>query len=373
MKILIIHPAHMDYRKDLFENLNSTYSTVFLFTKQGRGQKNVFEEQEALPSNWDYRILKTNLVFLGKDLGMYFQLAWEILHTDADVIITSTSWHVCWFLCKIKNSKFILMSEFWYWRDSSFYRRFVNMLTRTIAKRSDAIFSMGTKSCKSYFSMGVNPNKLFMYPQCAIDYSNNSVHDLEFTLNFNGKIKFLFIGRLVDSKGVNILIKAFSILEQKCGDSILIIGGEGPEKSKLEALSKDLGIKNIIFIGRIEKKYIASYYSLCDVFVLPSIFINESYEPWGLVVNEAMAFSKPVITTFAVGSGYDMVKDGQNGYIVKEGSVDELYEAMRKISSNKQNLIRMGKKSRTIFEEKNNYELFFQKLNECIKFSVKSK
>ncbi|ETA69098.1 glycosyltransferase [Methanolobus tindarius DSM 2278] len=372
MKLTLIHPAHMDYRKDLFEKLNQEYDVTFVFTKQGRGQKNVFEEQERIPENWNYSVIKTNTIFLGKDVGMYIQLIQELFNDKSDIIITSTSWHLCWLISKIKNKKFILMTEFWHWNNSSFYRKIINLSIRMIAKRSDAIFAMGTKSYSAYSSMDVSSDKLFVHPQCAVDYSNNPVKNLKFDIELDNKIIFLFIGRLVESKGVDVLLRAFSKLEQEDSDVVLIVGGDGHSKTKLEVLSRQLGIKNIQFTGRIEKKDISSYYSMCDVFVLPSIFINESYEPWGLVVNEAMAFGKAIIASSAVGSAYDLISPNQNGYIVRENSSNDLYSAMKQISHDKQRLLEMGNKSRIIFDNKNNFESFFLKLNECIEFVANS-
>lgn len=60
-------------------------------------------------------------------------------------------------------------------------------------------------------------------------------------------------------------------------------------------MATDLGINNVLFVGQIEEKEKASYYNACDLFVLPSIFYGSSYEPGGLVINEAMALGKPVL------------------------------------------------------------------------------
>jgi len=100
----------------------------------------------------------------------------------------------------------------------------------------------------------------------------------------------------------------------------------------------------------------ASYYKVCDVFVLPAVFLNGSCEPWGLVINEAIAFGKPVVTTYAVGAAYDLVRDDYNGYVVKNKDIGELYEALYKILLNPDLAKRMGENSRKMFEEKNNYE-----------------
>ena len=105
-------------------------------------------------------------------------------------------------------------------------------------------------------------------------------------------------------------------------DIFLLIVGDGPFINECKDLAKKIDIKNIHFMGYVDAK--AYCYKACDVFVLPSILLDDhQYEAWGLVINEAMAFGKPIITTDAVGAAEDLVKDGYNGYIVKNKSVEE--------------------------------------------------
>ena len=74
-------------------------------------------------------------------------------------------------------------------------------------------------------------------------------------------------------KGLDYLIKAFSLLEKETNSALLIVG-EGPFRKECEDLIKELGIKNVFFIGGVDDILKASYYRVCDVFVLPAIFLN---------------------------------------------------------------------------------------------------
>ena len=85
------------------------------------------------------------------------------------------------------------------------------------------------------------------------------------------------------------------------------------------------------------------YYASADVFVVPSW-----YEPWGLVVNEAMAACLPVVATTAVGCVDDLVVHGENGYLVPPRAVDHLRDALQKLASSLGLRADMGRASRAM-------------------------
>ncbi len=371
MKIIIVHPAHMDYRQEIFESLNEKYDTTFLFTKQGRGQEDVKEEQAPIPSKWKNKVLKSDFLIGRKDVGMYLRLIKELLFGKYDLVLTSTSWYICWIITKIRGKKFVFMTEFWYWRDTSFKRKVLNSFTKIIVRNSNAVLAMGTNAYQSCIESGTKEDRIFMHPQCAMDYSELPIFNLKTKYKLEDKKIILFLGRIVKVKGLNYLIESFSMLEKDEKSVFLIIAGEGPERTKYEKFAKELGVKNILFTGRISKKEISSYYKVCDIFVLPSIFYKQSYEPWGLVINEAMAFSKPVIATNAVGSSVDMIKNEYNGYVVEEKNVEELYRAIKRVLFNEEKMKLMGKNSRKTFENKNNYRIFSEVLHQSIEYAIK--
>lgn len=370
MKVIMVHPANMDYREKLFEELNKNYDATFIFTKQGRGQEKVMEEQARIPQKWKSKILKSDVIICQKDIGMYLALIRELLFEEYDVVITSTSWYICWAAAKIHRKKFIFMTEFWHWQDTSFTRKILNRFTKTIIKNSDSIFAMGTNAYQSCIELGAKKDRIFMHNQCAVDYSELPKFNLKEKYELKDKKIILFLGRIVKIKGLDYLIKSFSMLEKDNEQVFLIIAGDGPDRIKYENLAKEYGTKKIIFTGRVSKKDIASYYNACDIFVLPSVFNKQSYEPWGLVINEAMAFSKPIIATNAVGASADLIRNNYNGYIVEEKNVEELYEFMKKILSNEEKMKIMGVNSRKIFDKKNNYATFFETLSRSIEYTM---
>ena len=148
-------------------------------------------------------------------------------------------------------------------------------------------------------------------------------------------VVFLFVGRLVEPKGILDLIKTFfSFQDEK---SKLLIVGDGPLKDHVEESVK-INSK-IRYAGRLKDKQLIEAYFISDVLVLPSHF-----EPWGLVVNEAMALGKPVIISDRVGCADDLVTQ-KTGRVVKATSMEELQKALEYMIARASERLSMGEES----------------------------
>lgn len=134
----------------------------------------------------------------------------------------------------------------------------------------------------------------------------------------------LSIGQFIPRKGFDVLMKAAQNLPKTVG--IYIVGSE-PTEEYLQ-MQKDYGLFNVHFVGFQKKASLSDYYSASDFFVLPT-----REDIWGLVINEAMAFGLPVVTTDHCVAGLCLVQDGVNGYIVPAGDSKLLLEAMENVLS----------------------------------------
>jgi glycosyltransferase involved in cell wall biosynthesis len=141
--------------------------------------------------------------------------------------------------------------------------------------------------------------------------------------DIRGKKVVLFVGRLVPYKGVEYLLAAFNIL--KTEEASLVIVGEGPLDGELKEKASSLGLKNVVFAGAVPGEDLPGYYAACDVFVLPSVTRQEAF---GLVLAEAMACGKPVISTNFSGMPY-VVGDG--GVLVAPKDPEALAGALDKV------------------------------------------
>ena len=151
-------------------------------------------------------------------------------------------------------------------------------------------------------------------------------------LDIPEKQMILAIGQMIHRKGFDVLLKAAKDLDPETG--IYFVGGEA--KEEYWKLREELGLKNVHFLGFQKKERLAQYYKAADVFVLPT-----REDIWGLVINEALAYGLPTITTDRCVAGLELIEDGINGYVVPVEDADALAEKIQAVLAS--DLEQMGK------------------------------
>ena len=168
----------------------------------------------------------------------------------------------------------------------------------------------------------------------------------------NSKI-ILTVCRLSHEKNLEMLIRAFDKINIR--NIYLVLVGDGPERPYLEKLVKQLNLINKTrFVGN--RKDIERFYSIADVFVLPS-----TYEGFGQVFLEAMASGVPCI---GLSPDYpniivacdEIIRDGRTGYLADPYSIDDLAEKIEKMISNDNLRDKLGTESRKVCEEEYTWE-----------------
>lgn len=133
-----------------------------------------------------------------------------------------------------------------------------------------------------------------------------------------------FSGKLIPRKGIGDLVDAVATLQAEGLPVGLLIIGEGPDRSVLQRRVESQAVTLTVFAGFKNQSELAPCYTCLDIFVLPSRF-----DPWGLVLNEAMLFGLPVLASTKVGAGVDLIQHGKNGYLFEAGDVPALTEGLR--------------------------------------------
>ena len=244
-----------------------------------------------------------------------------------------------------------------YGTDLVFLKRFkLKLLGRHVMKNSSTIIANSQYTKNVGIEFGISPDKIEVIPEGTyypIDIPDSDLHALRNELCLSSNEVIFTIHRLIPLKGTSYLIRAMSMVVENCPDARLIIGGEGPEKEKLEALAKELCIKdNILFVGRISEEQLPVYYKLCDVYVIPSIRDKwGNTEGLGMPVIEAMSYGKPVVG-FDVGGPKYTIEDGVNGYSVKEKDWERMGKRIIALLKNKSLRAKFGDNGRHIVVEK---------------------
>jgi glycosyltransferase involved in cell wall biosynthesis len=159
-----------------------------------------------------------------------------------------------------------------------------------------------------------------------------------------GRQVILFASKLQERKHADHLIEAYARFVANLTEEqtpYLVIVGDGEERARLETLSRDLNLSGVRFTGFRNQTELPAFFCLADVFVLPS-----RHEPWGLIVNEAMASGCAVIVSSDVGSHVDLVRDGMEGIVYPVGDVVSLTYALHRVFATPQNTRIMGEAAR---------------------------
>jgi len=231
-----------------------------------------------------------------------------------------------------------------------FYKPFMLLLL----KRAKHIIGY-SEYTKNYYSQYINKDKILVANNCLdnekIDreiekYRDESVK-LKNELNFEDKFVIIYVGALIKRKKVDRLIKSYQAIKADHPECAMILIGGGAIEDELKEYVASKNVKDIHFAGKIFEG-ISKYFLMADLFVLPGL--------GGLSIFEAMVHGLPVISASADGTEVDLIQEGQNGYILKTDSVDELSDLLSRFLTEKGMAATFGNMSREIVENKINIE-----------------
>lgn len=162
------------------------------------------------------------------------------------------------------------------------------------------------------------------YGTSPVELTEQLIKGVRKKYNLNNKEVVYFIGRLVDRKGVDILIRAFSKIDNRDDSKRLVIVGDGQIRDSLEKLTTDLGLKNsVIFTGFLTGKERYALLDIASVCVVPSVNIGDQAEGLPVVFMEGVTRNKAVVISDATGA-HETVTNNVNAFVVRAGSVADL-------------------------------------------------
>ena len=255
------------------------------------------------------------------------------------------SFVIGWFLSRARGRltvfRLLWTSESWIKR-----RRWKEALKRFMLPRADGIETPGSQAREYARKYGVRDDRAF-HARHTVDVDHfvrgrenalASRGDFRASLGLKG-ITFIYVGRLWWGKGVNYLIDGFTEAQRQLGQSeiTLLLLGDGPDEELLREQCRRNKTRNVVFAGFIQKTELPRFFAAADVFVFPTLG-----DPYGLVVDEAMASSLPVISTSEAGEIRDRVEEGINGSIVPAADPSALAAEIERMARDRDDLPRMG-------------------------------
>ncbi len=236
---------------------------------------------------------------------------------------------------------------------------YLHRLQCWICKRADGIIVPSQYLANMVSGWGIDGNKI------KVIYNGTNFKPIELTheearnkIGVHGNI-ILTAGRLVPWKGFRMLIKIMPKLLDINQFFRLVIIGSGPDRKSLEAMIKNLGLdKKVFLVGKKTREEMAVYLASADLFIL-----NTGYEGFSHQLLEAMSAGAPIITT-SVGGNKEIIKQGENGFMIKYNDEFNLIEAVKtlwKMPELREEFAGEGKKTVARFS-------FDNMLNETLKY-----
>ena len=169
-----------------------------------------------------------------------------------------------------------------------------------------------------------------------------NVEDLRRELSLGGKKAILSVGAVHRQKGFHLLLNILPEILKEEKDVKLVIVGSGPYLENLKNIALKLGVsKNVLFIGSVSHEKLVKYYNLANIFAFPTL----RYEGLPLVVPEAMACEKPVITS-RIGGIPTAIENGKDGFLIEPGNLKELRERILEVLGDEELARKLGENAR---------------------------
>lgn len=338
MKILYLTNLPSPYRVKFFSELGKLCELTVIYERKSASDRD---------SKWHVEADRTYTeVYLeGYEIGTDNSCNFKILkylnksydHVVVGMYSTVTAMIAIEYM-KLRHIPFVISTDGGFIKEESTAKFY---LKKHFISAANAWLSTGKATTDYFTHYGAKLNRIFCYPFTSlyeqeilkVPLSEEQKCLIRSKLGMTENKIILTVGRFIPSKGFDILLKACAGVDSKIG--IYIVGGK-PTKEYL-SMQKDLELSQVHFVDFMRKEDLNWYYKASDLFVLPT-----RTDVWGLVINEAMAYGLPVITTNSCIAGRELVEKGINGYLYEAEDINELNRLMTLLCSDNNDFKKMG-------------------------------
>ena len=234
------------------------------------------------------------------------------------------------------------------WRALGFAQRSYDGVRRLALCRADRILAGSDYTAGLVRELGVDPRRITVtrYGTDPSRFRPRDATALRERLELGRRPVLLTIARLVERKGIQSVLDALPAVRQAVPDVAYVVVGDGPERARLEARARALGVADAVrFVGPVGDDELPVWYSLGDVFVMPSRSEAPDVEGFGIVYLEAGACERPVVALRS-GGVPDAVADGVSGLLVEPGDIDGLGAKLAELLRDPARAAELGRRGR---------------------------
>ncbi len=353
IKVVLVQCVCPHYRVPVFKKLAEVVDLKLYY---GKGEKKgALKNAENIEGFKHQELFSIVVGFWFRDIYLRFvffpTLLFHLSQDRPEVIISEGITNIInlvfiWFYCKLcKVGLIVWDSGRRKEKPKSIFRKLIEPLYVLILKQAKAIIAYGTVAKDYFLSLGIEAEKIFIaqntigVEKCLRELEKlrrdlRKIEEKRRTLSLENKKIILYVGALERRKKVENLIVVFEELKREVPNIVLLIIGDGPERTRLERLVSVRKISDCFFIGEVIED-ISTYFLLCDIFVQPG---------WNsLAIIEAMAYGKPVVTVSYGGPEYEIIENNKDGIIVERDDIEQLENSILKILKDSVFAENMGK------------------------------
>lgn len=329
IRVLWVAVEPTDYLRDELKELNSTgvVSVIPVYLAEQLSQS-----WEQVETDWVLSRRRGRLP-TGSDI---FRFLSDLLETQIDVALLEgySPWQMVFIAAALRSKgiPFVMRSD----TPSSGRRRPIHrqLVLRWMVQSASWCLPGGTPQLKNLLQAGANERRTSI-GYMGIDNRKFAGKERDF---HEGKLKLVGVGRLVERKGWLTAARTVRQLAEQGHQIQLEILGDGPVRSQLEDLAA--GSRSISVVGAVRQDELIRRLGRAHVFILPAVD-----EPWGLVVNEALASGLPVVVGKDVGCVQDLVQNGVNGLLVDPLDEDSIRRSLLYLLSRPEEVRRMSREA----------------------------
>ncbi|MGF7032846.1 glycosyltransferase involved in cell wall biosynthesis [Paenibacillus mucilaginosus] len=342
-KVMFMTNIPSPYRVDFFNELGKHCDLTVWF--QAKNEANREWKVDGIGRHFQYKFLPGRTFGLDKHLN--FSVWKELQRSRFDVHImgcySSPTEMMAIQWLRMRRIPFILNSDGGFPAPEE--SRFKRNLKKGLISSASFWLSSG-KNCTEYLTYyGAKADQIHEYPLSSVHYTPEQLRPLsperhaELKRRHNLKeTVFLSVGQFIERKGLDLLLRSFR--ELNAPDASLLLIGGGPQEEEYRAYLKENQVENVVILPFLQKEELIEYYKVSDAFVLPT-----RYDVWALVLNEAIMFGLPLISTTMAGASHDLIEEGRNGYMIPVDDQQRLTSALRGILESPERRARFGERS----------------------------